>query len=209
MKVKNKQKTASEIYISKKDSELVFPIWKELNTLKPKVATAMENFNKVDQAVGILNEKQESILATFAALKQREEGRNSEFSNLSSRIDEISNKITGVLHNLEGDVTAFNERLLEIQKEKQTEDDFAFRQAALEKMFRRINRTNGDIFRRIGKLEAEMQAQNLFNNKIPAMIQHQMDGNKILKLSNWLNYQNAFVASVGVIVALVAVLCLK
>lgn len=159
--------------------------------------------------VNELQEKYDSVIQTFAALKQREEGRNSEFSNLSGRIDELSNKITGTLHNLEGDVTAFNERLLEIQKEKQTEDDFAFRQAALDKMFRRINRTNGDIFRRLGKLEAEMQAQNLFNNKIPAMIQHQMDGNKILKISNWLNYQNAFCASVGVIVALLAVLCLK
>ena len=156
-----------------------------------------------------LSEMNDSIMATFAALKQREDGRNSEFTNLSTRIDDISNKLTTKLHNLDGGIDAFNERLLEMQKEKQTEDDFAFRQASLDKMFRRVNKSNGDIFRKLGKLEAEMQAQHIFNNKIPHLIQHQMDGHKVLKLSNWLNYQNAFCASVGVIVALLVVLCLK
>lgn len=159
-----------------------------------------------------LEEKYSSILATFAALKQREENRNSEFTNLSGRIDELVNKIESQvhkLHNLDGDTNAFNERLLEIQKEKQTEDDFAFRQAALEKMFRRTNRTNGDIFRRLGKLEAEMQAQHIFNNKIPNLIQHQMDGNLFLKAAYWLNYKNAFFLSVGALVATLAVLCVK
>lgn len=129
---------------------------------------------------------------------------------------ELKKKIDN-MHNIEGDIVTFNDRLQSMQDGLKPEAVLAEERAEIRKMVRRVNKTHGDIF----KFKAEQEELNGFLKKNLQVVQdtakkdiqwlaekynafvgefstkhNALDAdfrdNKFIRVTSWFTYERAF-----------------
>lgn len=118
---------------------------------------------------------------------------------------ELRKKIDN-MHNIEGDIITFNDRLQKIQEDMMPTEKIVEKMGELKKMFKRVNKAHGDLFRAKAEQEGvnDMLDQRIsvvqknssefimdFSKKHNQLVTN-LAKNPWLKITGWLNYERAF-----------------